>query len=75
MLITLTGKQIANLAEIAGLQIDDRFVYDEDVLEIEIVVMENNKDFIENEEGEKIPCKLFAYYAEYPEEGVSSLDI
>lgn len=73
MSITLTGKEIRDLAEFAGFDV----TWDKEngalTMEIEYVVMECGKEGIENDDGEREFYDHFAYLAEYPEEGCHPL--
>ncbi len=71
MSITLTGKEIKDLAEFAGFKVDGLTKMEEEALETEIVIMECGKEGV-LDEGAVGPARHYAhiaYVAEYPEEG------
>ena len=68
--ITLTGKEIRELAELVGLQIVEHEYADE--YETEITV-ETPSGFLLNDDGVEEYYRLIAYLTEYPEEGAIGL--
>jgi len=71
MSITLTGKEIKDLAEFAGFKVDGLTKMEEEALETEIVIAESCKEGILDEGGDGAIKHYahIAYAAEYPEEG------
>lgn len=68
--VTLTGKEIRELAEFAGLQIVEHNYADEYETEITI---ETPSGFLVNDDGEEEYYRLIAYFTEEPEEGAIGL--
>lgn len=68
--VTLTGKEIRELAEFAGLQVVEHNYVDE--YETEITV-ETPSGFLLNDDGVEEHYSLIAYLTEYPEEGAIGL--
>lgn len=68
--LTLTGKEISELAGFAGLQIVEHNYADE--YETEITV-ETPSGFLLNDDGVEEHYRLIAYHTEYPEEGAIGL--
>ena len=70
MSITLTGKEIKDLAEFAGFEVRELTGMEEEALETEISITECSKDGIKGEDSEEVKHYAhIAYMAEYPEEG------
>lgn len=69
-MITLTGKEIKQLAELVGFEIKPEFA--PDVLETEIDIVSDDSGVL-NENGTLLKYKYKALYSEYPEEGVFPL--
>jgi hypothetical protein len=67
--VTLTGKEIRELAEFAGLQIVEHDYADEYETEITVEGPSN----LTNDDGMKEHYCLIAYFTEYPEEGAIGL--
>lgn len=68
--VTLTGKEIRELAELAGLQVVEHNYVDE--YETEITV-ETPSGFLLNDDGVEEHYRLIAYFTEEPEEGAFGL--
>ena len=68
--VTLTGKEIRELAELAGLQFVEHDYADE--YETEVTV-ETPSGFLLNDDGVEEYYRLIAYLTEYPEEGAIGL--
>jgi hypothetical protein len=68
--VTLTGKEIRELAEFAGLEIVEHNYVDE--YETEITV-ETPSGFLLNDDGVEEHYRLIAYFTEEPEEGAIGL--
>ena len=70
MSITLTGKEIKDLAEFAGFKVSGLTKMEEEALETEISITEASKEGILDEGTKTIKHYAhIAYVAEYPEEG------
>ncbi len=69
--ITLTGKEIRDLAEFAGFSIVENDYTDEN--ETEMVIQNCPDKGILNDDNEPEHYRLIAYLAEYPEEGCMPL--
>ena len=59
--MTLTGKQVRNLAEFVGFDINDQHEHDESITECEVQIFKDDTG------------KLLVVYSEYPEEGSMEL--
>lgn len=68
-MLTLTVAEIKDLAEFAGLVLNQKFMPDADGLETEIIVIECPKDGVRDDDGKPTHYAHIAYFAEYPEEG------
>jgi hypothetical protein len=72
--LRLTVAEIKDLAESAGLVLDDTFKCDADDMETEIIVMECPKEGIRDEDDNRQRHYAhIAYFPEYPEEGCCPL--
>ena len=71
MSMTLTGKEIKDLAEFAGFKVDELAKMEEEALEAEIVISECCKEGVcdEGGDGTRKHYAHIAFAAEYPEEG------
>lgn len=74
MSITLSGREIRDLANAVGMEISDKYVVEDDILETNMVIMECPKEGIsyEDEEG-RHHFSHVAYIEEYREEGTFPL--
>ena len=72
--MSLTGKQIMELAEFAGFIIDDNSKQ-EDQLESEITILQDKEGMeVKDEDSEVMSISdCIAYFSEYPEEGCIDL--
>jgi hypothetical protein len=68
--VTLTGKEIREIAELAGLQFVEHDYVDEYETEVTI---ETPSGFLLNDDGVEEHYRLIAYLTEYPEEGAIGL--
>ena len=72
MSMTLTGREILELAQMAGLPVAEEV--DPDLLETEYTVIPCPVEGVLDEDsGQRIHTRLAAYASEYPEEGVQPL--
>ena len=67
-MITLTIKEIIDLAEYAGLSVADKQSWTGE-LETEITIKEATTGQVPIEAGESYACRYYAYFSECPEEG------
>lgn len=72
-MITLTVKQIADLAGYAGLVLNQRFMPEGDDLETEYTVMECPPTGTTDDDGKVKHYAHIAYVTDYPDEGVCPL--
>lgn len=70
-MLTLTGKEIKDLAEAVGLVIDPRNYTDE--LETEITIIDCPESGVLGDDGKATHYEHVAYLSEYPEEGTFPL--
>lgn len=71
--ITLTIREIVDLARFAGLLPSGEHLPDEDELEEEITVQSFDGGKLTEDDGTQRAYRRIAYYAEYPEEGCLGL--
>jgi hypothetical protein len=71
--ITLTGKQIYELAIAAGFPMDESAVSDELIMESEMTIVHDDDLIIKDDEGSESRYSHAAYYTDYPEEGMFPL--
>ena len=74
-MITLTVREIYDLACAAGLTINHNpmFMPDDDEMEAELTIVECPKEGVLNDDGKFEHYTYIAYLSEYPEEGSFSL--
>lgn len=70
-MLTLTGKEIKDLAEAVGLVIEPRNYTDE--LETEMTIIDCPANGVLDDDGKAMHYEHVAYLSEYPEEGVFPL--
>lgn len=70
-MLTLTGKEIKDLAEAVGLMIQPLDYADE--LETEMTIIACPEGGVRDDDGKATHFKYAAYLSEYPEEGVFPL--
>ena len=68
-MLTLTIKEIADLAECAGLMFAPNGGPDEDDKDTEISIMDCPKEGVKDDDGKPTHYAHIAYFSEYPEEG------
>lgn len=73
MSITLTGKEIRDLARVAGFLVEADVLMDEEYMEIEYTISECPAEGVWDEEGNFQHYKYVAVNCEYPEAGAFGL--
>lgn len=68
-MLTLTVAEIKDLAECAGLVLNQKSMPDADELEVEIVVMKCPKEGVRGDDGKPTHYAHIAYFSDYPDEG------
>lgn len=68
-MLTMTIKEIADLAESAGLVLAPDGGLDEDSKDTEITIIDCPKEGVADDDGKPTFFKYVAYFTDYPEEG------
>lgn len=72
-MITLTVAEIIDLADAAGLVLNQKFMPDADQMETEITAIDCPKEGVKDDDGKPTHFAHIAYLTEHPEEGIYPL--
>jgi hypothetical protein len=72
-MLTLTVAEIVDLADAAGLVLNQKFMPDADEMEAEITIIDCPKEGVRDDEDKSTHYAHVAYLSDYPEEGIFPL--